>query len=45
MENMKALKKEICDAVMNSYDYTAISLIRRIMQEPALGFDMDKKEK
>lgn len=44
MENMKALKKEICDAVMNSYDYTAIRLIYRIMKEPALGFFEDEEE-
>lgn len=43
MENMKALKKEMCDAIMNSYDYTAISLLHRIMIEPALGFFEDEE--
>lgn len=43
MENMKALKKEMCDAIMNSYDYTAISLLHRIMIEPALGLIEDKE--
>ena len=42
---MWKMKREICETIQGSFDYSAISLIHRIMQEPALGFDMDKKEK
>lgn len=42
---MWKMKREICETIQDSFDYSAIGLIHRIMQEPALGFDMGKKEK